>query len=259
MKKNRFLLLIVAAFALAVTSCKKEKTDCPMEEEPVASATTGDLVIGFAANYDGGPFVLDQSYDLNNGFRVKVQKIEFYITEIALVNATDTVQISEVEYLKWETGDTAMVAAVAPGMYTEVLYNIGVAPQWNVGNDPSVYTTDHPLSIFNGMHWGWAGGYIFNKLEAKVDTTATGAGLFDRNVTYHCGSDTLLRTKTFSLPISVTVGGTTQVIIPFNVHEFFESGTDVLDVTIDHTTHTASNLPLAIRYTNLFTAAIEEN
>jgi cytochrome c peroxidase len=67
---------------------------------------------------------------------------------------------------------TAFRVDAPDGMYDAIRYRIGVAPSVN-HVDPSVYPADHPLNPnVNGLHWDWAGGYIFFALEGLWDDNA---------------------------------------------------------------------------------------
>jgi cytochrome c peroxidase len=49
--------------------------------------------------------------------------------------------------------------------YTQLRFQVGLPADINHG-DPAQYAPGHPLHpLENGLHWGWAGGYVFAALE----------------------------------------------------------------------------------------------
>jgi hypothetical protein len=66
---------------------------------------------------------------------------------------------------------------------------IGVVEPWN-NADPVSFEADSPLYLNNSsdMHWGWAGGYIFYKLEGKFNTDPDAENL-NEIFTYHMGNN----------------------------------------------------------------------
>ncbi|MFT7344500.1 MAG: hypothetical protein ACI9XP_001085 [Lentimonas sp.] len=84
-------------------------------------------------------------------------------------------------------------------------FNIGVPDSVN-HLDPSTHPTNSALNISNAsdMHWGWNPGYIFVKLEGRVDTTDNGIDDFNYAFAYHIGGDDLFKSLSSIVPIKVS-------------------------------------------------------
>lgn len=256
--------LAIICVAVFSWSCEKDEVD-QTTPEPTATDNTGaqgsngTICLCFLAEYEGAALEFTPTEYVNvSNYRVRMEALEYYVSQLELIDAqNNVVPVSDIEYIDFADGETdCMLVTVPAGTYTQFNMGVGVPASTNVGHDPSVYASDHPLSITNNMHWGWSTGYIFLKLEGKSDTSDTGTGLFNQPFVYHTGADTLYRPLNFQgLSIDVFDGQNTDVNVKLHVDKMFYSASDTLDLKFEETTHTANDLPLAIRFSDILTQA----
>lgn len=186
MWKNGWLIVVSACMLLA---CKKEQPPVS-EPEPV-----NQLRMEVHPMFGNEVLYLDSMYAFPNGDRIQFTDVLFYTTD-------------------WKNGSSLLLDAAlfdyrshgnflfqvpgVPADFSALTSNLGVDAARNHA-DPTALPTTHPLNIVqaNGMHWGWNPGYIFTKLEARMDTIADGVDQFDHLLVYHTGMDELLTNLTF--------------------------------------------------------------
>jgi hypothetical protein len=99
------------------------------------------------------------------------------------------------------------------------------------------------------MHWGWSSGYIFCVLEGLVDID--GNGSYDPLETFalHVGMDSNYKDgDNLHVNSEVTDGGTTTIQLSVDYSAFIDS----VDLSIENSTHTMDNMPLAMKIANNF-------
>jgi hypothetical protein len=112
--------------------------------------------------------------------------------------------------------------------------------------DEASFPIDHPLSIYNNMYWSWATGYIFSKIEGKIDTSQAQDQTPTYTWFYHSGMDTCYTEKNFdNLNIVVNEGKTTVIELGIEVKDIFISQNDTINMVEDNFTHTTDNIDLA--------------
>ncbi len=172
-------------------SCGKETAP------PVDTAT---VQLSFRATYDGAPLVLGEQTYTYQGNQVRFSNINFYVSNLAVVNDDGDTQLSEIQFIDLSlTHNTATDAAIGSvsnfsripvGAYRFLKLGVGVPPDLNK-TIPSDYSTSHPLGINNsGQYWEAWNSYIFAKIEGQFDEN--GDGTFDGNdisFAYHTGLD----------------------------------------------------------------------
>ena len=90
------------------------------------------------------------------------------------------------------------------------------------------------------MHWDWNPGYIFVKIEAKVDTIQDGISLFDHNVIFHVGKDENLKSLSFDNINWVNIGDEHVFSLKLDLLHFLDTGSSSIDLKIEHTSHTST-------------------
>jgi len=134
---------------------------------------------------------------------------------------------------------------VPEGDYRGIKFDFGVDSTLN-HSDPATYATNHPLSIYNGNFWTWNSGYIFTKIEGKIDSVASGSSDLSTAFFYHCGADLLYRhIPELSHSIVVLPGKTDTFKVNVNIEQLFENQSRVIDVKNNPSTHTTDNFTLA--------------
>lgn len=163
-------------------ACKKNEPDTP----PQTSGTVHEMSI--YPFFGGDSLYLDSVYVTVQGYRVKFTELKLLCTEIGNSGGSIAVDAALFDYAYSKNKFCSFSSA--EGLYPNLSAYIGVDSIRN-HSDPAAFPSDSPLNILiaNDMHWGWNPGYIFMKIEAKVDTIDDGNDLFDHNVLFHVGND----------------------------------------------------------------------
>lgn len=165
-----------------------------------------------------------------------------------------TVQLDDqYGFLDAESGRLAVTFRNVPaGDYHGLAFQLGLPAAVNHG-DPAQWLARHPLNpIVNGLHWGWAGGYVFTAIEGRWraqraggagETSGTGS---ERGFSYHLGNDpNVMRVGFVSL---ITVAGPTTVSLALDLSRVM--GDRALAPDDDsETTHSAEGDALAAKLT----------
>jgi len=112
----------------------------------------------------------NQSASNNLGDPFKIQRLDYYISEITLYH--DGGQVTDItdHYILVKAARDGMLTSDVLGNYTisqldSVRFGIGVDGSKN-HSDISAYASNHPLSFQSpSMHWGWSAGYRFVAIE----------------------------------------------------------------------------------------------
>ncbi|MBK9338247.1 MAG: hypothetical protein IPM98_17525 [Lewinellaceae bacterium] len=233
MKKFLFPALFAFALLTAAGCDKKTDTDGP----------TSSLTVTFRALYDGQPLEKYKLYDYDT-YRVELSRFNTFMSNITLLNGSQEVKLSEIEWVDFTpdlaTNNMAVevpvtFSKVPDGNYTGIRLGYGVPPALNA-KQPKDFAFTHPLSRENEYWLGW-GSYIFNKIEGRVDLNNN--GVFDGGLIYHCGSDAVYREYAFNLPIKVAPGAT-GVVVEFDLKKLFVINGSWLDLNTPYN-HITSN------------------
>ncbi len=115
-------------------------------------------------------FAFNKDTETADGEEVKFRRLEYYISQIALVH--DGGQITKVD-ITWLLINAGTSTNVMLGNFNitsleEIRFAVGVEPAVN-HDDPSAFAPSHPLSPKSpSMHWGWEAGYRFVALEGSA-------------------------------------------------------------------------------------------
>ena len=178
MKRLPALLLLLAAFAAT------------------AFSQNSQVMCSFDHKVGADTLVLNQTvFSIWNNKKVKLSRAEFYISEVEIHHADNTVMPLTDQYLlvrantpvaEFDLGTWPVTAAHGATLH------LGV-PQAVNHLDPATYPVSHPLALKNPtMHWGWSAGYRFMALEGKVDNN--GDGVPETAFEFHNLGDALYKT-----------------------------------------------------------------
>lgn len=256
MKSTLFIALLAS---LVLFSCKKDnEEDCPSGTNP---SDIGTIRLNMNAYFGDEAFAVGNVYTNVNGYRVRIDDFKFYLSEASAIKEDGTLlPLSEIDLINLSSGNASREISLPTGNYNGIQFSIGVPPEQNKDQDPTVYPNTHPLSVngAQGMFWSWNTGYIFVKFEGKADLEGQEGNELLSPFAFHCGEDVLFRTHVVdNLAFSIGSDMTTELNLNFQTDRFFYSDNDTIDIAVDNLTHTSGNLPLAERFTNLFNLAIE--
>lgn len=246
---NWNFLTIVCCLFLILLSCKLDNTT------PMVSVSN-NLQLVLQPTFGNEDLLLDETYITEEGYGVQFTDIKCYFTSIANGSKLFT-DAALFDYR--QKGNVLKQVIGSPNDFDSLQLHVGVHAQFN-HLDPSTFPIDNPLNIAiaNDMHWDWNPGYIFVKIEAKVDTVANGIDEFNHTVVFHVGGDSYLRNLNFN-----TVNW--QLLSPnfarlswkFDAQKFLKNGSQVIDLKTEYSTHSAAGQEaLSLKVMNNFTNAI---
>lgn len=231
--------ILLTTLAIAVLfSCKKE--DDPIVEA-VAPTTKGTVVLNSQFLVNGSTYNSDSVYvdDFSNNYKISFSNVylsQFNFEEGGVVTPLPTQYV----LLKPETS-TYDLGQIEAGHYHNLNFGVGVDSATN-HTDPNSYALSSPLYPQSpSMHWAWASGYIFYKIEGTVDTDNDGN--FETTFAFHIGTDALRKDISFMVHDEIDAGVTNSISLKVDLGKFLSG----IDLSIDNSTHTMNNMPLALR------------
>lgn len=241
--KSFFLLALTFGAVTVFQSCDKD--------EP--SRKDSDLSLAFEYNYNGQAFNYDQVYDVN-GTKVSFQAVQFYVGGIEMEPETgDAVQFAGKYLLVKPTSGAQAVGTLDKKHYHKINFFTGVSAEDNSqttadfdsrkADDPLARQTDLP------MHWNWNSGYIFVRIDGKVDLD--GDNVPETNLQYHLGTNNFRRDMTITLHNDIDADAET-LTFSFDVAKLFTS----LDVSQHYSMHTGDDPTSALTFANNIATAI---
>jgi hypothetical protein len=244
---NLFLLGVLLAF---FSSCDKEE---PQTEK--------NFTLTFKATYDGAALEKYKNYPYGDR-TVQMNKFNTFLSDLVLVKKDGAEQrLSDIEWVDFTpdlaTDNKAVEVkfqyTVPAGDYTALKLGYGVRSDLNA-KKPSDYAPTHPLYRENEYWSGWQ-SYIFTKVQGLYDLD--GAGEPESTLTYHCGSDAVYRTATFTTDVPVT-GNSGALTVDFDLKKLFTFNgvlLDLTDATNRNTSHSANNITLGTKVMDNFANA----
>ena len=187
----KFFLLLSMILLGTLAGCKTEPPG-PTTPDP------GIFELNVLARVGGQVFEKDTEFENILGQRYSLEGFRVYLSDLTLVreDGTDTLiaetlllDFAEEEVRKTTHGEGLYGQFTVPaGKYKGVRFGIGVPEERN-HVDPTDFPADHPLSVSQGMHWNWTSGYIFVKMDGRIDSSAAGTGPLTQGIAYHTGTD----------------------------------------------------------------------
>ncbi len=247
-------LLILSMFSLGAvfTSCN-DKVECD-PCEPV----TGQLSVSVQPVFGGEILHLDSAYTTAEGYSVQFTDLKFFAEDVRGPMS----QLKDASFFDYrESGINLFTAEGSPDNYGTLEGNLGVQASLN-NSDPAAFSNENVLNISNsgGMHWGWNPGYIFMKVEARVDTILDGNDLFDHNVIFHVGKNENLQNFSFSNVNWQQMGDMSYNFpLKLDMQQFLQNGSQTIDLKTEFTSHTAPGQEaLSLKLIQNFNASLSE-
>lgn len=230
---KQILILALLLFA-GLLSCAKKKVDEP-EDTPLVQQSR----LLFKPMFDSEMLYLDSVYTMSNGYKIRFLELKAYFTDIRSGSSV----LKDVALFDFRTsGNRIFQADQVVANPASIQFGIGVPTSLN-HNDPSTFPNTNPLNIAiaNDMHWDWNPGYIFFKVEAKVDTIVDAVTNCDLNLVYHVGTDNYFTTKTISnLTWSAVSNTLNEAWLKIDMKQFFENSSGPINVKTETSTHSTS-------------------
>lgn len=204
-----------------------------------------ELRIGLDARFRGASVEFDALTNLTAaGPRISVTRLDFLLSQPAL-RRTDGTWIADTNWfacIKSREGRTNCdLHDIPAGQYDRIRFHIGLTPAVN-HKDPAEYPAGHPLNPeVNGLHWGWAGGYVFFAMEGgwtRPDGTQGGWS-------YHLANDPQL--MTVELPVALDLSSNRELLLALNVEKIFTTPHSIALDETTQSTHSRTNDALAVQ------------
>jgi hypothetical protein len=246
MKKISFLL-VVPALVTALTGCRKDP-DAPAPPAGGGEIEMGHVRLRFVPEWEGQPFQPFVELQNISNYRVQIEKVQFYVSDLHFRSITRSSDTLEVMFLDLIDGPTDTLLRVPTGIWNDLKFGLGVSEELNY-SDPTLYANDHPLSASNGMHWDWTLGYIFTKFEGRHDVTPGSSGPFPSTFSIHTGFDTAYVSVGLNSQLAMNVDrdDTLTVNVRVAIDEFFHSTNGgTIDLATEYMSH-GTNVPLSLK------------
>lgn len=192
-----------------------------------ARAKGASLEIRFHPVFGDQPLRLGRKYADAAGDSVRFSQVRFYVSEAALVDSLGAARnlpglglMDLAETAFDSSGHVALKTRALPGRYRGLRFSVGVP---FAENHRDAAEQEAPLGPNSGMFWSWNSGYIFHRLEGRVDVADSSLPFF-----YHIGGDNRKMTVgLFGLPSPMGPSASTSyTVLP-------DSG-NVFSVTVDY-------------------------
>lgn len=246
----KHLSILALITCVALFSCKKKKDD--VIDTPVVKQSR----LSLKPVFESQDLLLDSVYTMSNGYKIEFLELKAYFTGI---QSGGSVMKDAALFDFRQTGTFVFQDNQVVVNPASVQFGIGVPVSLN-HNDPSLFPSNNPLNIAiaNDMHWDWNPGYIFFKIEAKVDTIVDGVTNCDHNLVYHVGTDAYFTNKTITnLNWSVVSSTLHEAWLKLDLKNFFENSTSPINVKTEFTTHSmASQSALTEKARQNFTVSL---
>jgi hypothetical protein len=242
---NRAILFVFLGLTL-LSSCKKDE----QINEPDPEPTTGTVEIRFNPRVNGSTFQMNQEFTGPNNLKMRYETFKFYLSQIQLSNGTSILGSKDVALIDFSLNDNSFTFEANEGVINQIHFGVGLTKDLNGTNNPnftpSIYPIDHPLSIYKGMYWTWASGYIFSMLDGRIDTSAAQNQNPNYSFFYHSGLDTLYSSYSIAgFNAAVVKGQKTIIDLKIELNDVFRNDSDTINMREDYFTHTTDNLDLA--------------
>lgn len=247
MRKLLFAAMLLSAF---LQSCKDDKVP------PVGDPPPNMVRITMQPEFNGQELLLDQTYTTNEGYLVQFIELKCILEDI---RNGDNVLI-DAGLFDYKANGTALIETEGDAKnFDSLTCNLGVKHTLN-HSDPTLFPTTSALNIINAndMHWDWNPGYIFVKVEARVDTIPDATELFDHTVVFHVGGDVNLQTLSFNNINWIDLGNNlSHLPLRLDMATFLDNGTQSIDLKTEYISHTGPGQEaISLKVMEQFAAAI---
>jgi len=244
---RKLMFFIVLPGLMVLYQCSKNENPTP----PVPGPDSTTIQMDFSFVYGNQDFVLNQVYNYPNGYNVKYDNVLVYISNVFFIDDQgNKTKGPEIILADKAIDSNAVEFKIPEGNYTQIEYSIGVPTELNGTDNPdfnaALYSSDHPLSLNNGMYWAWNSGYRFVRVDGRVNSNPMLDDEYDVLLSIHTGKEYSFRTKTEDYIINKSDNQPVSLIMTFNVEGFLNNPNDVIDIAVDNQSH-GTNADLANR------------
>ena len=229
----------------------------------VSAAFAATLEVEIVPRFNGAPLVFDSVTNVTAaGQTVSVTRLDFLLSNFAL-RREDGVWLGLTNWfacVSAREGRTSFrVEGIPAGRYEAARFHVGVTPEVNQ-SDPAQYPPGHPLNPnVNGLHWGWAGGYVFMAIEGDWWERRPPARRVsnENNASQRAGSETgapsgysfhianAPQLMTVELPLALELNSDHSLRLALDVARIFDARHRITLVENSSATHSRPDDPLA--------------
>lgn len=248
----RFSWIIVALSGLMLSSCEK---DVP--------AGPANLRVRLSATMDGTPFELNKVFTGPEGMRMTVEEFRFYLSEFSLFGSSGKASIRDLALIDFTNGKTDFEMEIPPGTYSNLTFAVGVPASLNgIGDstfNPAKYPKGHPLNLQNNMYWTSSTGYVFLRIEGKLDTSLTQDKPMLYPWFYHSGTNALYEYRSMgNLNLKINGSEPAELKLNLELNDIFRFQADTIRMKQEQFTHTTDHFELASRILRNLRMAIRQ-
>jgi hypothetical protein len=214
--------LLIGLIGLAALGCEDEVVSDPTDNtsDPIPDRPEKVLTIAFENVWEGGALNMNQDGHINAaGNDLKPTLVDYLIANIYLIDENN--QRVDIDSTWGYVSQTRrrlsfdIDAEQLSGNYSAIGFDIGLDSTTNHGN-PFNFPPDHALDPMFGMHWSWASGYIFLKLEGRYTQQNGDNSAF----AFHIAG--LENRSSYELPLSLNMDSDSAVIhLQSDIYEMF--------------------------------------
>jgi len=182
----------------------------------LAEASAAELTLEIKLRWRGAPLAVPSADVAGAGDRtLRITRFAALVSGVSLARADGGAVRLDGQYgfIDAESGKMSVTLRNVPeGDYVGLEFQLGLPAAVNHG-DPAQWAAGHPLNpIVNGLHWGWAGGYVFAAIEGRWRA----AGMQEeRGFSYHLATDA--RVMRVGFVARVKVAGATTVSLALDL------------------------------------------
>jgi len=212
--KSIYSLGVVAAL-LTLSSCEPEN--------PTAPADASKLTLRFEGVFGSKPLSFgNPDFVKADGETLIFDQFKLLFSNASLIREDGSrLKLGDgYAYADFKAGATSTPYFEVPiGSYKGISLTVGLDSATNHG-DPAQWPADHPLSpLNNGMHWGWAGGYIFSMVDGNyIPKNSTQKSAFS----FHMATMRYVRTIDLLFPFT-KVPGNHSLVVRTDAEEYFKN------------------------------------
>ena len=232
------LVMALSIMGFAVQSCEETP---PVVPPVVETKTSVDL--NFSALWNGQPLTfLSGWFEQPSPQKEYIQFFNFgmIVSKLRLVkeDGTEVMLGDGYQWIDFKKQRTKFNYEVPAGKYKAVRFMLGMDSAINHG-DPNQWGAEHPLNgNLTGMHWGWAGGYIFQAIDGNYKDSMTDK--YTKGMSFHTATMPMVRN--FEVPVGGSMGSAmfevkekmaTAVQFNYHVNKFYQ-GIELKKNSVSH-------------------------
>lgn len=260
----KLTLISLTLFALFTTGCKEKGCTDPFAvnfdieaEKDDESCIYPELTLHLHQMVGDQELTIDQEYTVN-GTKISFSLFQYYLSGFQIMDMDGTGYGIDDVYLLGKTDKMHYPVGTIRGGHAHMLrFNVGIDAATNAQSeaDFAAWDADHPLAAQTpSMHWNWNLGYIFFKVEGKVDSN--GDGVLNQNFIFHVGTDNMLRETTVMVHKDIA-SADEAIHLKVDLAKVVENIDFSIDTNWD--THTGNNPELAKKLADNLAGAFSKN